>query len=270
MALPFFQVDAFCSEAFKGNPAGVVILESMPSDSWLQQVAAEINASETAFLLKMEETDHYQLRWFTPTVEVPICGHATLSAAKVIFNEHFNKNEVLYLHTQSGILTAKVVDDSIELDFPADVPLPVEKANRMTSAFEFEEVSDILYGPKTGYLLIRLPHASMVKKLKPNMNLVRKVELSHLRGVIITAKARAPYHFVSRFFDPWEGIDEDPVTGSAHTVLAPYWSKILKKEELFALQASARGGEISCSWNGGDRVIIRGKAVIVLRGILQA
>ncbi|HNX00829.1 MAG TPA: PhzF family phenazine biosynthesis isomerase [Candidatus Cloacimonadota bacterium] len=266
--IPIYIVDAFTDKPFAGNQAGVVLLDKPADEEWMQKVALEMGFSETAFTYPVAEGEIFGLRWFTPMMEVMLCGHATLATAKVLFSAGMIKGEKVTFETMSGRLYASREEEYIKLDFPAEMPVNVEKNNRITDAFELMEVHSISYASKNGFLLIHLPKEKTVVDLKPNMNLVRKVELTHLKGVIVTAKSRKGYDFVSRFFTPWEGIDEDPVTGSAHTVLAPYWGKILKKKEMKAFQASSRGGELLLRLLDNERVEILGHAVIVSKGEL--
>lgn len=265
---PIYIVDAFTDKAFAGNQAGVVLLSKPAEEEWMQKVALEMGFSETAFTYPVTEGEVYGLRWFTPAMEVMLCGHATLATAKVLFTAGLVKGAKVTFETMSGRLYASKEEDLIKLDFPSEMPVNVEKNNRITDAFELEDVHSIAYASKNGFLLIHLPKEKTLVELKPNMNLVRKVELTHLKGVILTAKSRKGYDFISRFFTPWEGVDEDPVTGSAHTVLAPYWGKILKKKEMKAYQASSRGGELQLRLLEKDRVEILGHAVIISKGEL--
>jgi PhzF family phenazine biosynthesis protein len=266
--LPIYIVDAFTAKAFGGNQAGVVILEKPAEESWMQNVALEMGFSETAFVYPVIPGEVFALRWFTPSLEVMLCGHGTLATAKVLFQEQMVKGDKVTFETMSGRLYASQEEDLIKLDFPTENPIMVERNNRITDAFELNEVTKIVYASKLGMLLIHLPKEKTLVELTPNMNLVRNVELTHLKGVILTARSRKNYDFVSRFFSPWDGVDEDPVTGSAHTVLAPYWSKILHKKEMKAYQASKRGGELIVRMKEKNRVEILGSAIIVMKGDL--
>jgi PhzF family phenazine biosynthesis protein len=265
---PMYIVDAFTAKAFGGNQAGVVIMDKPANEGWMQKVAAEMGFSETAFVYPVTAGEVFGLRWFTPKLEVMLCGHGTLAASKVLFHEKIASGKKITFETMSGRLYSYLEDSMIKLDFPAETPIIVEKNNRITDAFELEEVTQIAYASKLGMLLIHLPKEKTLVELTPNMNLVRKVELTHLNGVILTARSRKNYDFVSRFFSPWDGVDEDPVTGSAHTVLAPYWGKILKKQEMKAYQASERSGEMTVRLKEKNRVELIGTAVIVLKGDL--
>jgi len=262
MGLQIFQVDAFTDEPFKGNPAAVCILPEQRDDSWMQNVAREMNLSETAFLLK--QPDGYRLRWFTPAVEVKLCGHATLASAHILWTERFlNPNERARFHTLSGLLTAERKGDWIELDFPA---LPTKKVGAPKVLIKALGASTKYVGKSREDYLVELDSEKRVRKLNPNFQLLSSLPV---RGVAVTAVAKSePYDFVSRFFAPQVGINEDPVTGSAHCSLGPYWRGRLKKDEFLAYQASPRGGEVRLRV-GDERVCIGGKAVTVLRAELR-
>jgi len=270
MEIPILQIDAFTAEAFKGNPAAVCLLDlSRPGDQseWMQRVAAEMNLSETAFIVprsikKDGKKDGFDLRWFTPEVEVPLCGHATLASAHALWETgKLAVGEEARFHTQSGWLIARRVGKQIELDFPS---LPVREAALPNEIREALGVNPRYIGRDHNYLL-ELESEEAVRGLRPNFESLRKNSTS---GVIVTARAStAPYDFVSRFFASYAGIDEDPVTGSAHCSLAPYWAERLGKSEMVGYQASARGGVVGVRLSG-DRVLLSGEAVTVLRGSL--
>ena len=255
------QVDAFTDEPFAGNPAGVCILSEAREDSWMRNVAREMNLSETAFLVK--QADGYDLRWFTPTVEIELCGHATLASAHVLWEEgHLKPAEQARFHTLSGLLTADRRGEWIELDFPA---VPEHPAEPPTGLAEALGVKWTHLGKNKFDYLLELDSEETVRNVKPDF--ARLSELP-VRGLIVTSRAAMPgFDFVSRFFAPGSGVDEDPVTGSAHCCLGPYWSKRLNKTEFLAYQASARGGVVRVRV-AGDRVKLGGQAVTVLRGEL--
>ncbi len=257
--IPIYQVDAFTSELFSGNPAAVCILEEWLDDSLLQAIAAENNLSETAFLVKSEEG--FEIRWFTPLVEVSICGHATLASAFVVFNCLDWKNPAVKFQSRySNILPVTRKGDLLSMDFPAKPPLKQGITEELSKAFNCSpiEVLEI-----EGTLLVVLDDEQAVRELEPEINLLMKIEQA---GVIVTAPGEE-CDFVSRFFAPRLGIPEDPVTGSAHCVLVPYWSKRLGKKQLHARQVSKRGGELFCE-NRGERVTIAGRAVLYLQGMI--
>jgi PhzF family phenazine biosynthesis protein len=257
--LPLVQVNAFTDKPFAGNPAAVCLPDGPRSDGWMQHVAAQMNLSETAFLTP--ERDGWRLRWFTPTVEVDLCGHATLASAHALWElGRIRPDAPAVFHTRSGRLTAERAGDRIRLDFPgfrvepADTPAPLDEA------LGVEPVSISQY--PLGYL-IELTSEDAVRSLKPDWP---KLERMSVPSLTVTARATtAGYDFVSRFFAPGFGIPEDPVTGSAHCGLGPYWSAKLGKAELLAYQASPRGGEVGVTV-AGARVQLAGKAVTAWRG----
>ena len=259
MALRFTQVDAFTDRPFSGNPAAVCFLPEPRDPAWMQDVAREMNLSETAFLVRSE--DGYDLRWFTPTVEVDLCGHATLASAHALWEErHLLPDRQARFHTRSGLLTADRAGDWIELDFPAKPEAAVATPDGLMQALGGEAVH---VGRNQFDYLVEMASEEVVRGLTPDFTQLRKLPV---RGIIVTSRGRQ-YDFVSRFFAPGSGVDEDPVTGSAHCCLGPYWSARLGKTELLAYQASARGGVVRVRVTG-DRVKLGGQAVTVLRGEL--
>ena len=264
MGLGIVQVDAFASRPFSGNPAGVCVLPAPRDERWMQDVAAEMNLAETAFL--HPENEGYRLRWFTPTVEMALCGHATLASAHVLWEDGDLKADAqARFHTKSGLLTADRRDGLIELDFPAT---PASAAPPPTGLVEAVGAKAQFVGRSKFDYLVEIASESAVRRLNPDLTAIACVAA---RGVIVTSRAdqNSEYDFVSRFFAPQSGVPEDPVTGSAHCALAPYWSAKLGKNELRAFQASPRGGELRLRLVG-DRVRIGGQAVTVLRGELTA
>lgn len=254
---PLYQVDAFTSKVFSGNPAAVCLLDHWLDDSILQAIAAENNLSETAFLIRNAEG--FDLRWFTPLTEVTLCGHATLASAFVLFNHHKWPEETIRFQTRkSGELTVTQREDLLEMNFPArpthaQSPLPgLEEALGVTPREVLGSTED---------LLVVLESEKTVKRVQPDFEALNVISE---RGIIVTAKGDHS-DFVSRFFAPRVGIAEDPVTGSAHCVLAPYWAHVLGKKELHAFQVSKRGGELFCRYTG-ERVKISGKAVLYMEG----
>jgi len=261
MAVSIYQVDAFTDRLFAGNPAGVCLLPIPADADWMQNVAREMNMSETAFLHK--EGDGYSLRWFTPAVEVELCGHATLASAHILWEEgHLKPEEPARFHTLSGTLTATRAGDWIDLDFPATPAEPTTPPDELIKALG---ISPKFVGQNQFDYLVEVGIEETVRAMKPDFGLLGKVST---RGVIVTSPARSPdYDFISRFFAPATGIDEDPVTGSAHCCLGPYWGKRFGKRELVGYQASPRGGTVRVRMEG-ERVILGGQAVTVLRGEL--
>lgn len=261
MPLQLFHIDAFTDRPFRGNPAAVCLLEREMDAEWMQAVAREMNLSETAFLLRGD--DGFDLRWFTPEVEVELCGHATLASAHFLWSEHHLKpRATARFHTRSGLLTARQRDGWIELDFPATPASAVTPPAGLAAALGG---SPVAVASSRFDHLVELATEEEVRALEPDFRALRVV---NTRGVIVTAAcANGGYDFVSRFFGPAVGIDEDPVTGSAHCVLGPYWAAKTGKTAFHAFQASARGGEVRVEVKG-DRVVLGGKAVTVARGEL--
>jgi PhzF family phenazine biosynthesis protein len=256
------QVDAFADRPFTGNPAAVCILAAPGDEGWMQDVAGEMNLSETAFL--HPEEDGWRLRWFTPEVEVDLCGHATLAAAHVLWEDgHLDAGETARFHTRSGVLTARRAGEWIELDFPAKPILDGPAPEGLDDALG---VAPLFVGRSHFDVLVELSSEAEVRALKPDLGRLGAVEA---RGVIVTARADGGggYDFVSRFFAPRAGVNEDPVTGSAHCVLAPFWAARLGRDEMVGFQASRRGGIVRVRAEG-DRVRLGGQAVTVLRGEL--
>lgn len=261
MGVDIYQVDAFTDQPFKGNPAAVCLLPEPGDETWMRNVAKEMNLSETAFLHRQE--DGYNLRWFTPAVEVELCGHATLASAHVLYQTGLlDEQERARFHTLSGLLTATRREEVIELNFPARPDEPVNAPPGLLEALSIVPK----YVGKTKYdYLLELDSEEDVRNLSPDFAMLRALSI---RGVMVTSVATTEgFDFVSRFFAPGAGIDEDPVTGAAHCCLGPYWSRRLGKDAFVAYQASARGGIVRVQVEG-ERVILGGRAVTVLRGEL--
>lgn len=257
--MKIYQVDAFTEEPFKGNPAAVCVLEDHPTEKWMQNVAGEMNLAETAFLVPMN--DGYSLRWFTPNSEVDLCGHATLASAHILWEKAYLKpDQEANFYTKSGLLTAKMNGSWIQLNFPATIEEKVQAPAELAEALN---ITPIYIGKNVFDYIIEVESEETVKNIRPDITELMKVPM---RGVIVTAKS-VEYDFISRFFAPEVGIFEDPVTGSAHCCLGPYWKKRLGKDEFIAYQASARGGVLKVEVFG-ERVLISGKAVTVLEGSL--
>jgi len=261
MPITILQVDAFTDRPFTGNPAAVCFLTENRDDRWMQQVAREMNLSETAFLLRLR--DGWGLRWFTPTTEVDLCGHATLASAHALWEmRHLSGDEVARFHTKSGLLTARRAGETIEMDFPAE---PAESCSFPTDLARALGISMSWVGMNRFDYLVEIESEKALRALNPDLAALAELEE---RGVIVTARSSdVRFDFVSRFFAPRLGVDEDPVTGSAHCALGPYWGEKLGKEELTGYQASQRGGVVRVGL-AGERVRLGGKAVTVLRGQL--
>ncbi len=263
MPQPIVQVDAFTAKPFSGNPAAVCVLDEPRDERWMQSVASEMNLSETAFLYP--ENNGYRLRWFTPTVEVALCGHATLASAHVLYESGaLERSQQVRFQTKSGLLTADEEDGWIKLDFPANPADEVAAPPHLDKAIGSSQLEYV--GKSVFDYIVEVQSEKEVRSLKPNLALL---ELVPARGVIVTARSEDPqYDFVSRFFAPASGVPEDPVTGSAHCCLAPYWAQKLGKDEMVGYQASVRGGVVRVAVRG-DRVLLYGQAVTVLRGELS-
>lgn len=261
MGLSIIQVDAFTDKPFAGNPAAVCVLPEPQDEQWMQNVAREMNLSETAFLTR--QPDGFNLRWFTPAVEVDLCGHATLASAHVLWEtDHLRPGEQARFHTHSGLLTADRRGSWIEMNFPIKMEEP---ATAPAHLLESLGVSASYIGKNQFDYLVEVESEAILRSVTPNFSLLGQVQA---RGVIVTSRAdTGGYDFVSRFFAPQVGVNEDPVTGSAHCCLAPYWSRKLGRTELTGYQASPRGGVVRTHMNG-DRVYLGGQAVTVLRGEL--
>ncbi|MFP4525637.1 MAG: PhzF family phenazine biosynthesis protein [Bacteroidales bacterium] len=255
MQLPIYQIDAFSDNVFHGNPAAVVILDSWPEDTLLQKIAAENNLSETAFLKAKDQK--YEIRWFTPVCEVPLCGHATLASAYLILKELEPQRKDVIFESKSGDLTVKTDDELLCMSFPTSKIEKIDVSYEIIEALHRKPAE--LY--KSDDYMAVFNDEQIIRHMKPDFEAIKTLDA---RGIIITAPGKN-VDFVSRFFAPAIGINEDPVTGSAHTKLAPYWSKRLGKNTLSAVQLSERQGKLICR-NYGERVEISGKARIYLKG----
>jgi PhzF family phenazine biosynthesis protein len=262
--MDYFVVDAFTEKLFKGNPAGVCMLDQWLDDKTLQNIAFENNLSETAFLVK--QNDYYDLRWFTPTIEVDLCGHATIAGAFVLFNFYEKNINEIKFKTMSGIMKVTKKDDMYYLDFPARKAQKTINYKTFDNAFSCR--NDGVYKAVRDFLIL-FDNETKVRNIKPDFSVLRKIKEearleSDCFGIIITAQGDN-CDFVSRFFAPNSGIDEDPVTGSAHCTLIPYWAEKLGKTKMKAFQLSKRTGEVDCEYLE-DRVSIGAKAVLYLKG----
>ncbi|RPA69340.1 PhzF family phenazine biosynthesis protein [Cyclobacteriaceae bacterium YHN15] len=257
MELKIYQVDAFSDEVFGGNPAAVVPLTEWLEDATLQQIAMENNLSETAFYVKKD--GQFLLRWFTPEIEVDLCGHATLATAHVLFeHEGFHGDIVNFYSSRSGMLNVKKTENGLTLDFPTDTVARVTLSEELLACFTQKPIE--AYRGKTDVLLV-FQHENEIEQLQFDL---ARIKLIQARGIIATAKGKG-VDFVSRFFGPQVGVPEDPVTGSAHTTLTPIWAEKLRKNKMTAKQLSARGGLLSCELFG-ERVEITGRAVTYMEG----
>ncbi|GAA0085810.1 PhzF family phenazine biosynthesis protein [Clostridium sp. CTA-7] len=272
--IKIYQVDAFTNKAFKGNPAAVCILEEDINDDLMRSIAQEMNLSETAFVKPLECSDvnscsFFSLRWFTPEVEVDLCGHATIATSKVLFDEFNISGQEIKYQTKSGTLIAKRENEKIGLDFPIDKPLNFELTEDILKAMGIKKYFKAIIGEKTRKLVIELESEEEIINLQPNFEKLKVLSFNtNVKGIGVTCKGRKKYDFISRYFNPWAGINEDPVTGSVHTLLASYWSSILNKSEMLSYQCSNRGGEILIKVLENNRVELSGEAVVVFKGEL--
>jgi PhzF family phenazine biosynthesis protein len=264
MPIRIVTVDAFTNTPFAGNPAAVCVMPEPRPDAWLRNVAREMNLSETAFLVP--RNGDFDLRWLTPAVEVDLCGHATVAGAHVLWEDgHLPPGKQARFHTRSGLLTADRRGDWIELDFPVKIATAADPPVELLPALGV--ISPLAVTKNVFDYLVEVESEEQLRALKPDHSTLRKIPV---RGVIVTARSSTPeFDFISRFFAPGSGIDEDPVTGSAHTALGPYWGAKLGKAEMTGYQASARGGVVRVRLNG-ERVILGGQAVTVMQASLLA
>ncbi|KAK2854171.1 hypothetical protein Q5P01_006832 [Channa striata] len=286
MEIPVFTVDAFTHVPFKGNPAAVCPLLHELTDDLYQKIAAEMNLSETAFITRINQSDsfttgsRFRLRWFTPTTEINLCGHATLASAAVLFTFKKNVNPVLVFETRSGDLAVTRKGEGYVMDFPLNPPTqqdPNEFRDVIKVAVGNHPVQEVNLCPNTKKLVIRLDDScdrSVLSRLKVDpVALLSSDPSGRIRGVIVTVKGspdvQPGYDFYSRNFAPWNGISEDPVTGSAHTVLGSYWSKKLGKKKMLAYQCSSRGGELELEVRDDGRINIAGQTATVLQGTIR-
>jgi len=263
MAIRIVTVDAFTDVAFAGNPAAVCVLQEPRPEQWMRHVAREMNLSETAFLLP--NGDGFQLRWLTPSIEVDLCGHATIASAHVLWQDsHLPAGQQARFHTRSGLLLADRRGEWIELDFPIKIATEAEPPAELLPALGVEALA---VAKNVFDYLVEVESEEILRGMSPDHSLLRKLPV---RGVIVTARSStAGFDFISRFFAPGSGIDEDPATGSSHTALGPYWGRKLGKSEMTGYQASARGGVVRVRLNG-ERIILGGQAVTVMEAQLLA
>lgn len=260
MRIPIFHVDAFATRQFAGNPAAVMPMETFPADTLLQDIAAENNLSETAFLVRAG--DDYRLRWFTPVTEVPLCGHATLASAAVVMERLQPGRDKVTFQTASGPLTVNRTGHDYVMDFPVRNSSAIPTPPGLSAALGVGPIE--VFAGEFNYLAL-LESEQVLRQLAPDMIALARIDRP---GVIVTARGEQPYDFVSRYFAPAKGIPEDPVTGAAHCMLAPYWAKRMDQNEFRAFQASPRGGEVVCRLRG-DRVELEGGCVFYLEGEVE-
>lgn len=263
-----YQVDVFTDQYYKGNPAAVCVLDEEIEEKYMKLIAAEMNLSETAFVLPIDkETNLYSLRWFTPEVEVSLCGHGTIGTSKVLFDVVGIDAKEIIFQTKSGKLTAKKYCNGIGIDLPLDKPEDFEMPLGLLEALGIKDYEDVKIGKNTRKIIIKIKEEHDILQLNPNFEQMKYLKNGeNLKGVAVTTNNTNKYDFISRYFNPWAGVNEDPVTGSVHTVLAPYWSGILNKNEMNAYQASPRGGDILLKIKDENRIELIGNSIIVLKG----
>jgi len=261
--MKYYVIDAFTDREFAGNPAAVCLLQEPLADEVMASIAREMNLSETAFVLW--ENDAWRLRWFTPTVEVPLCGHGTLATARALRAAGIVTDDEVYFHSLSGDLAARYQGDWIELDFPSLPPTPAPVPEAVLDALKVDSAPRWTGVNAHRYWLLDLGSAAAVRALAPDRAATMELDLP---GIVVTGAGDAPYDFTSRFFAPADGIFEDPVTGSAHAALTPYWSNVLGRTDFTAYQASSRGGILKVRL-AGNRVLIAGMTVVVATGDLR-
>lgn len=273
--MDYYLVDVFTDVPFRGNPAAVCLHEAGIGEQWMQDIAAEMNQSETAFVTPLEnrriaQASTFSLRWFTPLKEVDLCGHATMAAAKVLFMLQKERHGELFFQTRSGMLRVSLAKDSMIMQLPIHEPKAMFSNVSLKEALGIGELVNVMWDDRLGYLLVHLPKESDVAGIAPDFNALLALDLEFdLNGLIVTSKGNGPYDFVSRFFAPWLGINEDPVTGSSQTVLFPYWENIVGKSEMRSRQLSRRGGELWLRRHDRVSLEIQGQALLVAEGTIH-
>lgn len=267
-ALKVYQVDVFTDKYYKGNPAAVSILENEMEEKHMKSIAAEMNLSETAFVLPIDRKSNiYSLRWFSPEEEVPLCGHGTIGTAKVLYDEMGVDSDEIIFETKSGRLIAKRYENGIGIDMPLDTPEDINLSSEFLFSMGVDKYIDAKIGKITRKVIIRVDNEEGILKLNPDFNKMKSLKFTeNIKGVAITTNNTKKYDFLSRYFNPWAGINEDPVTGSVHTVLASYWGRILGKREMTAYQASYRDGKLILKIKDDNRLELIGESVLVLKG----
>ena len=262
-----YIVDSFTETAFKGNPAGVCVLKSSISDELMLNIAQELGLSETAFILPIENSSTLSIRYFSPVMEIPLCGHATLASAKVIF-EKTKTNHIDFCNTQNINISVKSIDQRILMKFPVYKTTPSEAPKSLLDALGINRTKEVVFNEETNILMLEIESTSLLASLSPNYESLKKSHNS-INGVLVTAKSKDEFDFHSRYFWPWSGTNEDPVTGGTHTFLAKYWSEKLGKTKMKSFQSSPRSGSMEVEIVK-DTLYIKGSAVVVFKGELIA
>ncbi len=269
MRIKTFLVDSFTKESFKGNPAGVCILEAPIGEELMESIASELGYSETAFVLKVEDTDNYKIRFFSPKMEIPLCGHATLAASKVQFEQYPQLENLSFLNIDNLKINVQKLETGIQFVFPAYKTEAAKVPFSLLQALEITEIINCEYNRETNILLLEINSSIELRKLQPDFEALLKSHKS-ISGVLVTARSEEEaYDFESRYFWPWSGTNEDPVTGGTHTFLAPYWSERLHLKRMTSYQCSERTGMMEVEVTNQDTVIIQSDAVIILEGEMR-
>jgi PhzF family phenazine biosynthesis protein len=259
-----YIVDSFTNEAFKGNPAGVCVLSEAISEELMLKIAQELNLSETAFIQQKDTNNLYSIRYFSPVMEIPLCGHATLASAKVLFENEL-LNEIQFTTFQNVHLITKKVNDGIVMEFPVYETVPAKVSSALLDALGLKEITNCEYNSENNILLLEISSNEVLQKLTPNFEVLVKTHDS-INGVLVTAASNDEYDFHSRYFWPWSGSNEDPVTGVTHTFLTKYWSKRLNKTNMKSFQVSKRTGFMNVELTENNKLLIKSNAVIVFKG----
>lgn len=263
-----YIVDSFTNQPFKGNPAGVCILESDVNDDLMLSIAQELGLSETAFIKKLKKVNEYSIRYFSPKMEIPLCGHATLAASKVVF-EKVDRNDIHFINIQEIDLQIQKQDNEIVMEFPVYKTIPSQAPKKLLQALGIDKTVNIEYNSETNILLVEIEDVSLLENLKPDFNAL-EASTDAINGVLVSAKSnKADYDFYSRYFWPWSGTNEDPVTGGTHTFLTPYWSKRLGKKKMKSFQCSQRTGFMEVELTKQNTLLIKSQAVLVFEGTLR-
>ena len=262
-----YIVDSFTDKPFKGNPAGVCLVDKKQDETKMLLIAQELGFSETAFIRKLQKENTYSIRFFSPKMEIPLCGHATLASAKVVF-ENTNYEEIHFMNIQDIDLRIRRLGDEILMEFPVYETRPSQAPEKLIKALGLEKIANAEYNEETNILLIEIDSTKTLKELSPDFEALQK-STDDINGVLVTTKSNdGKYDFHSRYFWPWSGTNEDPVTGGTHTFLTPYWSKRLGKTKLKSFQSSKRTGFMEVELIGDAKLIIKSRAVIILEGSL--
>ena len=269
MRIKTFLVDSFTKEPFKGNPAGVCLMETPIGEELMQSIASELGYSETAFVLKVEDTDNYKIRFFSPKMEIPLCGHATLAASKVLLQQNPQLEDLSFLNIDNLEINVQKLETGIQFVFPVYKTETANVPSALLQALGIIDITNSVCNKETNILLLEIESSRQLRALQPDFQALLKSH-DNINGVLVTARSEeVEYDFESRYFWPWSGTNEDPVTGGTHTFLAPYWSKRLDKKQMTSFQCSERTGLMDVEVTDSDSVIIKSDAVIILEGEMK-